>query len=33
MIVIRDHKIFYFDFDCPKDIGKTLKHEIYHEKQ
>ena len=28
MIVIRDHKISYFDFDCPKDIGKTLKHEV-----
>ena len=28
MIVIRDHKICYFDFDCPKDIGKTWKHEV-----
>ena len=28
MIVIRDHKIFYFHFDWPKDVDKDLKHEI-----
>ena len=28
MIVIRDPKNFYFDFDGPKDVGKNLKHEI-----
>ena len=28
MIVIRDPKNFYFDFDWPKDVGKNLKHEI-----
>ena len=28
MVVIRELKIFYFDFDLPKDVGKSLKHEI-----
>ena len=28
MVVIREPKTFYFDFDFPKDIGKNLKHEI-----
>ena len=28
MIVIRDPKTFYFDFDWPKDVVKNLKHEI-----
>ena len=28
MIVIRDSKMFYFDFDLPKDIDENLKHEI-----
>ena len=27
MIVIRDPKIFYFGFDCPKDVDKNLIHE------
>ena len=27
MIVIRDLKIFYFDFDWSKDVYKNLKHE------
>ena len=27
MIVIRDSKTFYFDFDWPKDANKNLKHE------
>ena len=26
MIVIRDPKTFYFDFDWPKDVDKHLKH-------
>ena len=28
MIVIRDTKIFRFNFDSPKDIDKNVKHEI-----
>ena len=28
MIVIRDSKTFYFDFNWPKDIDDNLKHEI-----
>ena len=28
VIVIRDPKTFYFDFDWPKDIDENLKHEI-----
>ena len=28
MIVIRDPQTFYFNFDWPKDVDKTLKHEI-----
>ena len=28
MIVIRDHKTFYFDFDWPKDVDENLKREI-----
>ena len=28
MIVIRDPKTFYFDFDQPKDVTENLKHEI-----
>ena len=28
MVVIRDPKTFYFDFDCPKDNDKNWKHEI-----
>ena len=28
MIVIRDLKTFYFDFDWPKDDDENLKHEI-----
>ena len=27
MIVIRDPKTFYFNFDCPKDVDGNLKHE------
>ena len=27
MIVIRDHKTFYFHFDWPEDVDKNLKHE------
>ena len=27
MIVIRDPKIFYFNFDWAKDVDKNLKHE------
>ena len=26
--MIRDPKIFYFDFDWAKDFDKNLKHEI-----
>ena len=28
MVVIKERKTFYFDFDLPKDLDKTLKHEI-----
>ena len=28
MIVIRDPKTFYFEFDWPKDVDENLKHEI-----
>ena len=28
MIVIRDPKTFYFDFDWPKNVDENLKHEI-----
>ena len=28
MIVITKPKLFYFDFDLPKNVGKNLKHEI-----
>ena len=28
MIVIRDPKTFYFDFDWPKDVDENLKHKI-----
>ena len=28
MIEIRDPKTFCFNFDWPKDIGESLKHEI-----
>ena len=28
MIVIRDSKTFYFDFNWPKDFDDNLKHEI-----
>ena len=28
MIVIRDPKTFYFDFDWLKDVDENLKHEI-----
>ena len=28
MIVIRDTKTFYFDFDWPKDVDENLKHKI-----
>ena len=28
MIVIKDPKTFYFDFDWPKDVDENLKHEI-----
>ena len=28
MIVIRDIKTFYFNFDWPKDANETLKHEV-----
>ena len=27
MVVIRDPKTFYFNFDWPKDIDENLKHE------
>ena len=27
MIVIREPKAFYFDFDLPKDVDKSLNHE------
>ena len=28
MVVIRESKTFYFDFDWPKNIDDNLKHEI-----
>ena len=28
MVVIREPKSFYFDFDWPKDVNENLKHEI-----
>ena len=28
VIVIRDPKTFYFDFDWPKDVDENLKHKI-----
>ena len=28
MILIRDSKTFYFNFDWPKDVDENLKHEI-----
>ena len=28
MVIIRNLKIFYFNFDLPKDVDKNLKHEI-----
>ena len=28
MIMIRDRKTFYFDFNWPKDVDENLKHEI-----
>ena len=28
MIVIRDPKTIYFEFDWPKDVDESLKHEI-----
>ena len=28
MIVIRDPKTFYFDFDWPKDVDENLKQEM-----
>ena len=28
MIVIRDLKTFYFNFDWPKDVDENLKHGI-----
>ena len=28
MVVIREPKTFYFDFDLSKDVDKNLKHEI-----
>ena len=28
MIVIRDWKTFYFDFDWTKGVDKNLKHEV-----
>ena len=30
MIVIKDPKTFYFDFDRPRNVEKNLKHEIEH---
>ena len=29
MIVMRDLKTFYFDFNRLKDVDKNLKHEMY----
>ena len=31
MIVIREPKTFYFDFDWRKDIDKNLKHETEYQ--
>ena len=28
MVVIRESKTFYFDFDWPKDVDENLKHNI-----
>ena len=28
MIVIRDPKTFYFDFDWPEDVDENLEHKI-----
>ena len=28
MILIKDSKTFYFNFDWPKDVDENLKHEI-----
>ena len=28
MVVVREPKTFYFNFDLPKDVDKDLKHEI-----
>ena len=28
MLVIRDPKTFYFNFDWPKDVDENLKHEF-----
>ena len=28
MVLIREPKTFYFDFDWPEDADKNLKHEI-----
>ena len=28
VVVIKDPKTFYFDFDWPKDVDKNLNHEI-----
>ena len=28
MIVMRDSKFFYFDFDWSKNVNENLKHEI-----
>ena len=33
MILIRDPKTFYFDFDWPKDVDEYLKHEIGFKKK
>ena len=33
MIVIRDPKTFYFDFDWSKDVDKNLNHEIEFRKK
>ena len=28
MILVKEHKTFYFDFDWPKDVDENLKHKI-----
>ena len=33
MIVIRDPKTFYFDFDWSRDVDKNLNHEIEFRKK